>query len=96
MLITNKAMTLNGKPYGAGQRVDPSELAAGKAEQLVAQRFLRDTEASAPASCRMLRNVRINGKDYKKGTKVNTSRLMPGKLAQMLDHRILEPAAATS
>ena len=88
MLVANKAITIGGKAYGAGERVEVA-LAQGKVEQLVAQRVLRDTEASSPSSCLVLRDVRINGKDFKRGTKVNASRLDPGKVSQMLDHRIL-------
>lgn len=91
MLVANKAITLQGKAYGAGEPVD-ARLAAGKAEQLVAQRFLRDTDASVPTSCIVLRDVRINGKEFKRGTKVNPSKLDAGKVAQLMDHRILGPA----
>ena len=91
MLVTNKAITLGGKAYGAGERVEGFELAHGKAEQLVAQRILRDTDTSSPKSCVLLRDARINGKDFKRGTKVNAARLDPGKVSQLLDHRILGP-----
>ena len=92
MLVANKSIILGGKPYKAGESVDGTTLTAGKAEQLVAQRILQDTDASQPKSCVVLRDVRINGKDIKRGTRVNASRLRPDKLAQMLDHRILGPA----
>ena len=91
MLTANKAITLGGKSYDAGERVDGSELAAGKAEQLVAQRILRDTDASSPQSCVLLRDARISGRNFKRGTKVSTARLDPDKVAQLLDHRILGP-----
>ena len=91
MLVANKRITLGGQPYEAGERVDESTLAPGKAEQLVAQRVLRDADASSPKSCLVLRDVRINGRTFKRGTKVNASRLDPGKVAQLLDHRILGP-----
>ena len=95
MLIANKSITLGGKSYGAGERVDGSELAPGKAEQLVAQRILRDTDASQPKTCVLLRDARINGRAFKRGTKVNTARLDPSKVAQLLDHRILGPVMTT-
>lgn len=91
MLVANKSIRIGGKVYNAGERVAASELPPGKAEQLVAQRILRDTDASSPTSCLVLRDVRINGKNFKRGTKVNASRLDPGKVAQMLDHRIIGP-----
>lgn len=91
MLVANKRITLGGKPYEAGERVDGSLLAPGKAEQLIAQRILRDADASSPKSCLVLRDVRINRRTFKRGTKVNASRLDTSKVAQLLDHRILGP-----
>ena len=92
MLVANKAVTLGGKPYKAGDKVDASLLAPGKAEQLVAQRVLRDTDAAHPKACVVLRDAVINGKSIKRGTRVAVTRLPLNKLAQMLDHRILGPA----
>lgn len=94
MLVANKAATIGGRPYGAGERVEASLLAPGKAEQLVAQRVLRDTDTSSPKSCVLLRDARINGKDFKRGTQVNAARLDPAKVSQLLDHRILGPVMA--
>lgn len=94
MLVANKTVTLQGKTYAAGERVDGSTLAPGKAEQLLAQRVLRDADVTAPKSCVLLRDARINGRNFKRGTKVNTSRLDPAKVSQLLDHRILGPATA--
>lgn len=92
MLVTVKAGTIGGKAYGAGESVDPATLAPGKAEQLVARRILKDTDAAKVAQLIVLRDTQIKGREFKRGTKVNASRLDPTKVAQMLDHRILGPA----
>jgi len=95
MLVANKSITIGGKAYSAGERVDALDLPPGKVEQLVAQRIIRDTDASSPTSCLVLRDVRINGKSFKRGTKVNAARLDPNKVSQLLDHRILGPVMTT-
>ena len=91
-LVAAKAVTVQGRAYQPGEVVDAKLLDSSKAQQLVAQRTLRDTDFSSPSRCVALRAMRLGGKDYKRGDLVDVGRLRPDKVSQMLEHRMLDLA----
>jgi hypothetical protein len=87
-LVANRALSIGGEVYQPGEEVGAID--SDKAQQLIAQRLLRDTTLSAPKRCVAMRAGLIEGRPYKRGDLVDVSRMRSGKLSQMLEHRILD------
>ena len=93
-LFAARLVTIAGRTYKLGDPVDARLFSSEKAQQLIAQRILTDTDVAAPKWCIALRAMRIGGVDYQRGDRIDVRGLRADKVSQLLDHRILDLAPA--
>lgn len=89
-LIAERSLSIQGTAYAKGDVVPSDVFAPGKAEQLLAQRMLRDMDAPA-VTYRACRSFTVAGRTSRRGDRVEASALPAHKLAQLLEQRYLEP-----